>query len=61
MVALSVQWARSDERMARRLDRAADRDGDAELHAYNDRLRQLAVRADATARADAPDRTAPRQ
>ncbi|WP_091931739.1 cytochrome c oxidase assembly protein [Blastococcus sp. DSM 46786] len=35
-------WARSDERRARTLDRAADRDGDAELTAYNARLRALA-------------------
>jgi len=31
-------WIRSDERSAKRLDRQADRDGDAELHAYNERL-----------------------
>jgi cytochrome c oxidase assembly factor CtaG len=52
MVALSVQWARSDERLARRIDRAADRDGDAELRAYNDRLRRLAVRAERSAPPD---------
>jgi len=39
--ALFVQWIRSDAREARRLDRAADRDGDAELEAYNARLRAL--------------------
>lgn len=44
MVALSIQWARSDEKTARRLDRAADRDGDAELKAYNARLARLARR-----------------
>jgi len=32
------QWMRSDEREARRRDRQADRDGDAELTAYNERL-----------------------
>ncbi|WP_236833151.1 cytochrome c oxidase assembly protein [Blastococcus sp. KM273128] len=37
-------WARSDERRARTLDRAADRDGDTELTAYNARLRALAER-----------------
>ena len=54
MVALSVQWARSDERTARRIDRAADRDGDAELRAYNERLRRLAVRAEAGSERSAP-------
>ena len=37
-------WASSDERRARALDRAADRTGDAELEAYNARLRALAER-----------------
>lgn len=44
LVALSIQWARSDERAARRIDRAADRDGDAELRAYNARLAALEAR-----------------
>jgi putative copper resistance protein D len=35
LVALGIQWARSDQRLSRRQDRAADRDGDAELAAYN--------------------------
>jgi putative copper resistance protein D len=39
--ALFVQWIRSDAREARRRDRAADRDGDAELAAYNARLRAM--------------------
>ena len=39
--ALFVQWIRSDLREARRRDRAADRDGDAELAAYNARLREM--------------------
>jgi putative copper resistance protein D len=39
--ALFVQWIRSDMREARRRDRAADRDGDADLEAYNARLREL--------------------
>ncbi|TNM69085.1 copper resistance protein CopD [Streptomyces sp. NP160] len=34
-IVLAVQWSRSDERETRRRDRAADRDGDAELTAYN--------------------------
>lgn len=42
MLALLVQWARSDDRTARRLDRAAERDDDAELAAYNAMLAQLA-------------------
>ena len=40
--ALFVQWIRSDRRDARRLDRAADRDNDADLEAYNAYLRDLA-------------------
>jgi cytochrome c oxidase assembly factor CtaG/putative copper export protein len=44
MIALLVQWARSDERTARRLDRAAERNDDAELTAYNAMLAQLARR-----------------
>ncbi|MEB4211336.1 cytochrome c oxidase assembly protein [Mycobacterium sp. 94-17] len=42
MLALLIQWARSDRRTATRLDRAADRDDDAELVAYNAMLAQLA-------------------
>ena len=42
MVALLMQWARSDRRTARRLDRAADLDDDAELVAYNAMLAELA-------------------
>jgi len=42
MGALFVQWLRSDTREARRRDRQADRDGDAELAAYNAHLRDLA-------------------
>lgn len=44
MVALLVQWHRSDERTAKRLDRAADRDDDAELAAYNAMLAEVARR-----------------
>ncbi|MGZ4510929.1 MAG: cytochrome c oxidase assembly protein [Mycobacterium sp.] len=44
MLALLVQWARSDDRTARRLDRAAERDDDAELVAYNAMLAELARR-----------------
>lgn len=41
MVVLGVQWARSDDREARRKDRQASRDGDAELAAYNEHLQRL--------------------
>ena len=41
MVAVGVMWARSDTKLAKRLDRAADRDGDADLNAYNAQLRAL--------------------
>jgi cytochrome c oxidase assembly factor CtaG/putative copper export protein len=44
LIALLVQWSRSDQRTARRLDRAADRDDDAELAAYNAMLAELARR-----------------
>lgn len=49
MIALLVQWSRSDQRTARRLDRAADRSDDAELAAYNAMLAELA-RRDASGR-----------
>jgi len=41
MVLVAVQWSRSDARLARRQDRAADRDGDTELKAYNDQLARM--------------------
>jgi cytochrome c oxidase assembly factor CtaG/putative copper export protein len=44
MLALLVQWARSDKRTARRLDRAAELDDDADLTAYNAMLAELAHR-----------------
>ncbi|UXA11836.1 bifunctional copper resistance protein CopD/cytochrome c oxidase assembly protein [Mycobacterium sp. SMC-8] len=44
LIALFVQWRRSDERTARRLDRAADRDDDADLAAYNAMLAEFARR-----------------
>ncbi len=40
-IAIMVQWSRSDDREAKRNDRQAERDGDAELIAYNDRLASL--------------------
>ena len=44
MIALLIQWRNSDQRTAKRLDRAADRDEDAELAAYNAMLAELARR-----------------
>lgn len=43
VIALLVQWSRQDERSARRDDRRADADGDADLVAYNAMLRRLAT------------------
>lgn len=43
---VAFAWVRSDDREARRRDRAADRDGEAELAEYNARLARLA-RSDA--------------
>jgi len=42
LIALFIQWRRSDQRTAVRLDRAADRDDDADLAAYNNMLAKLA-------------------
>jgi cytochrome c oxidase assembly factor CtaG/putative copper export protein len=44
MIALLIQWRRSDQRIAKRLDRAADRDDDADLASYNAMLAELAKR-----------------
>lgn len=44
LLALLFQWYRSEQRQARRTDRAADRDGDKELEAYNAYLASLAAR-----------------
>ena len=46
MLALLIQWQRSDRRTATRLDRAADRDHDADMTAYNAMLAELARRDD---------------
>ena len=40
-ILVAAQWAKSDERLARQKDRAAQRDGDPELAAYNQRLAKL--------------------
>ena len=44
LLALLIQWQRSDRRTATRLDRAAERDDDADLAAYNAMLAELARR-----------------
>jgi putative membrane protein len=46
LIALLYQWHGSEERQARRKDRAADRDGDKELEAYNAYLAALNARGD---------------
>lgn len=49
-VALALLWSRSDDREARRNDRQADRDGDAELAAWNAMLAEHAARDRAAGR-----------
>ncbi|MGV9565890.1 cytochrome c oxidase assembly protein [Streptomyces sp. NPDC003480] len=44
LLALLFQWYRSEQRQAKRKDRAADRDGDKELQAYNAYLASLNAR-----------------
>jgi cytochrome c oxidase assembly factor CtaG len=41
LIALLVQWARTDEREARRSDRREDASGGADLAAYNAMLKQM--------------------
>jgi cytochrome c oxidase assembly factor CtaG len=41
-IIVAIMWSRSDGREAKRKDRQADRDGDAELAAYNEQLGALA-------------------
>ena len=43
-ILVALMWSRSDARDAKRQDRAADRDGDAELAAYNEMLAGKAKR-----------------
>lgn len=45
LLALLFQWYGSEQRQARRTDRAADRDGDKELEAYNAYLASLDARS----------------
>ncbi|GLP64072.1 MULTISPECIES: cytochrome c oxidase assembly protein [unclassified Streptomyces] len=44
LIALLFQWYGSEQRQAKRTDRAADRDGDKELEAYNAYLASLSAR-----------------
>ena len=44
-VGVAISWARSDAREAKRTDRKAERDGDAELEAYNEMLAKKAQEA----------------
>lgn len=57
-IALAVQWSRSDERDARRMDRQADRDGGQELASYNAYLAQLHARATTADRSSDPQDSA---
>ena len=41
VIIVTLQWMKSDEREARRKDRQAERDGDAELDSYNAYLEKL--------------------
>lgn len=43
-VTVAIMWSRSDERESKRKDRAADRNKDADLHAYNDMFARYAQR-----------------
>ena len=45
LIALLMQWARADDRLAKREDRRADADGDADRAAYNEMLRKLSERS----------------
>ena len=46
LLALLIQWQRSDRRTSTRMDRAAERDHDADMTAYNAMLAELARRDD---------------
>ncbi|MEV7133381.1 cytochrome c oxidase assembly protein [Arthrobacter sp. NPDC093128] len=43
-IGVAVMWSRSDDRESKRTDRAADRNNDADLTAYNDMFAKLAER-----------------
>src|SRR5690606_5158728 len=44
-IGIALAWTKDDERTARRRDRAADRDGDAELTEYNAMLERMSGNA----------------
>ena len=44
-ITVAIMWSRSDDRESKRYDRKADRDGDAELEAYNEMLAARARRS----------------
>jgi cytochrome c oxidase assembly factor CtaG len=48
LVIVAVMWARTDTRLAKQLDRAADRDGDVDLKEYNAGLSALNKRDNST-------------
>ncbi|MFD7833229.1 cytochrome c oxidase assembly protein [Kitasatospora sp. NPDC059803] len=54
LIALVYQWMRSEQRQARRSDRAEERSGDAELEAYNAYLASLHKRGPGPAAPAAP-------
>ena len=43
-IGVAIMWSRSDQRETKRVDRAADRNNDADLTAYNDMFAKLAER-----------------
>lgn len=43
-IGVAIMWSRSDQRETKRVDRAADRNNDADLAAYNDMFAKLAER-----------------
>ncbi|WP_226920576.1 cytochrome c oxidase assembly protein [Georgenia subflava] len=60
-VAVALAWAKEDDRTARRSDRKAERDDDAELRAYNDMLADLSGHpAGETEHEKPPERREPR-
>jgi putative copper resistance protein D len=48
VVTLLAQWAKSDEKTAKRMDRRADSDGDADLTAYNAMLEEMSKKRKVT-------------
>jgi putative copper resistance protein D len=41
LIIVAAMWSRNDTRLARQIDRSADRDDDADLKAYNEQLRSI--------------------